>query len=197
MSLKSKCITFPEIKIVLFFPGAMIINTVGDDTHIQTSYGVDISWNNVYNVEIQVLGRYLDSMVGLCGTFNDDSSDDLLTSDNVTTTNVTAFGNSWKTDPACADAPTVENPCNADANRAAMAKNNCSALLQAPFWACNETVNATEEYFIADCEYDMCACNNPDACLCQMFDAYASACSAQNVNINNWIDDFPQCSMYK
>ena len=172
----------------------MLIRPVGVETHIETNYGVSIVWNNVYNVEIEVLGRYLNSVEGLCGTFNDDSSDDLLTSDNVTTTNVTAFGNSWKTDPTCGDAPTVENPCVTNSDRAAMARYNCSALLQAPFWVCNETVNATERYFIADCEYDMCACeNNPDACLCQIFDAYAAACSAENITIQ-WSDAFPQCS---
>jgi hypothetical protein len=180
--------------LLCFFQGSMLIRPVGGETHIETNYGVSIVWNNVYNVEIEVLGRYLNNVEGLCGTFNDDSADDLLTSDNVTTTNVTAFGNSWKTAPTCGDAPTVENPCDTNSDRAAMARDNCSALLQAPFWVCNETVNATERYFIADCEYDMCACeNNPDACLCQIFDAYAAACSAENITIQ-WIDAFPQCS---
>jgi hypothetical protein len=174
----------------------MHIHSVGRETRVDTSFGVYISWNNVYNVEIDVLGRYLDSISGLCGTFNEDSSDDFLTSGNVTTSNVTEFGNSWKTDPTCGDAPTFENPCDTDPARAAIAKSNCSALHQAPFWICNGTVNATEENFIADCEYDMCACDsNPVACLCQIFEAYASACFAENVNID-WIGDFPQCSEY-
>ena len=174
----------------------MYIHSVGQETRVDTNYGVYISWNNVYNVKIDILGRYLNSVSGLCGTFNDDKSDDLLTSGNMTTTNVTEFGNSWKTDPTCADAPTVESLCDANSARAAIARSNCSALLQAPFWTCNSTVNATEEYFIADCEYDMCACDsNPDACLCQIFDAYASACSAENVVID-WIGHFPQCSKY-
>lgn len=172
----------------------MFIDKVNGKTRVDTHHGVSVTWNNVFNVEVEIRGRYFDSVVGLCGTFNDDTSDDFLTFDNITTTNVTLFGNSWKTDPNCGDAPTVENPCDADPVRAANAKNNCSALLRAPFWACNETVNATEEFFIADCEYDMCACdNNPDACLCQIFDAYAEACFAENITID-WINDFPQCS---
>lgn len=174
----------------------MSIHRNGHEIVVETAYGVNIYWNNVFNVRIVVLGRHLNNLVGLCGTFNDNSSDDLLTANNVTTTNATAFGNSWKTDPACGDAPTVENPCLTNSDRAALAKNNCSTLLRDPFWACNATVNATEEYFIADCEYDMCACeNNPAACLCQVFDAYAAACSSRNITIN-WIDQFSDCSKY-
>lgn len=44
-----------------------------------------------------------------------------------------------------------------------MAKEKCTALLQAPFWACNQSVNPREEHFMSDCEYDACACDNPIA----------------------------------
>ena len=183
-----------RISCGFFYLGAMFIDKIDGKTRVNTHYGVHITWNNVFNVEVEIRGRYLDSVVGLCGTYNNDNSDDFLTFDNITTTNVTLFGNSWKTDPACGDALPVENPCDTDLVRAANARRNCSALLQAPFWACNQTVNATEGYFIADCEYDMCACDsNADACLCQIFHAYAEACSAESVVID-WIDEFPQCS---
>lgn len=173
----------------------MNIYKEGSATRVNATNGaLNIIWNNVFNVEILVYGRYRKKVVGLCGTYNDDRSDDFLTSSNMTAENPTAFGNSWKTDPACADAPTVEHPCVTNPNRTENARKDCSALLQAPFWACNKTVNATEQYYIADCEYDMCACeNNPAACLCQIFDSYASACSVDGVNIS-WIGDFPQCS---
>ena len=149
----------------------------------------------MYNVRVTVLGRYLNRTSGLCGTFNNMKSDDYLTSFNTTETNVTTFGNSWKTDPSCADAPEVEDPCVTNLDRKSASKINCSALLKYPFSACNETVNATEGY-IQDCEYDMCACViNPVACLCQSFDAYSSECKARGMPVN-WINEtgFEQCS---
>lgn len=169
----------------------MTITRVGWQTCVVTSYGVTIWWNNVYNVIVEVLGRHFNNVIGLCGTFNNDKSDDLLTSGDMTTTDVAVFGNSWKTDSNCDDVPL--HHCVANPDHAEIARQQCSALLRAPFWSCNQTVNATEEQFISDCEYDMCACENSITCLCQIFDAYSSACSAENININ-WLDDFPQCS---
>ena len=161
-------------------------------------YGVKVNWNNVYNVRITVLGRYLNRTSGLCGTYNGNRNDDFLTSFNTTETNVTTFGNSWKTDPSCENAIEVEHPCITNSDRAAIAKINCSALLRYPFWSCNETVNATEG-FVQDCEYDMCACeNNPTACLCESFQAYAAECTSRGVTIN-WKNEsgFEQCSKFQ
>ena len=173
------------------------ITKYGGTTLITSNYGVKVTWNNVYNVRVTVLGRYLNKTSGLCGTFNHDKSDDFLTSYNTTETkqNVVKFGNSWKTDPSCENATEVENPCITNRDRKEIAKMNCSALLKYPFWVCNGTVNATEEGYVQDCEYDMCACViNPVACLCQSFDAYAAECKGAGSTIN-WrnLTEFQQC----
>lgn len=174
----------------------MSIQRVGSGTHVTTNYGVSIWWSNSYNVRIEVLGRHFNNVVGLCGTFNNDRSDDLLTRENITTTDVNAFGDSWKTNTYCDDSSDVDNPCLKNPYRAAMARESCSALLRAPFWSCNRTVDATEEHFVSSCEYDMCACdNNPIACLCQVFEAYTTECFARGITVD-WMDDFPQCSKH-
>lgn len=176
-----------------FIEGSMSIRKVGGQTRVTTVYGVSISWNNVYNVEVKVLGRHLNNLVGLCGTFNNDRSDDLLTSGNITTTNVNVFGNSWKTHPSCEDEHDSPHPCVTNPDRAATVFQNCSALYHSPFSACTGTVDPAVEHYISDCEYDLCDCDsNPTTCLCQVFDAYASACSAKGIHID-WMDDFQQC----
>ena len=177
------------------YKGVNITEISGRRTLVTSNYGVTVVWNNVYNVRVKVLGRYLNKTSGLCGTFNRMAGDDFLTSTNTTETNVTTFGNSWKTEPSCDDATTVEHPCVTNAERKPIAENNCSALLRYPFWSCNETVNATDGY-VENCEYDVCACeNNPIACLCESFQAYAAECESRGVTIN-WRNEFEQCSKF-
>ena len=186
-------------KTSLFFSkGIAITKPSNSKTIVTSNYGVTVEWNNVYNVRVTVLGRYRNRTSGLCGTYNGIKNDDFLTSYNTTETkeNVVKFGNSWKTDPSCENATEVENPCITNRDRKEIAKMNCSALLKYPFSACNETVNATEEEYIQDCEYDMCACvRNPTACLCESFDAYAAECKSEGITIY-WrnLTEFQQCS---
>ena len=182
----------------LITTGINISEPSSGKTLVRSNYGVTVEWNNVYNAKVTLLGRYRNRTSGLCGTYNGMKNDDFLTSYNTTETkeNVVKFGNSWKTDPSCENATEVENPCITNRDRKEIAKMNCSALLKYPFLACNETVNATEEGYIQDCEYDMCACVvNPVACLCQSFDAYSSECKARGMPVN-WINEtgFEQCS---
>lgn len=164
---------------------------------MNSSYGLVISWNNVNNVRVTIRGRYLNKTSGLCGTYNGIKSDDFLMSNNTIHTDATAFGNSWKTDPSCEDAITVEHPCVTYPDRESTARHNCSALLGPPFWLCNETVDATDGY-VANCEYDMCACEiNPVKCLCESFQAYAAECNSRGVAIS-WKNEsgFEKCSKY-
>lgn len=78
---------------------------------IVTAHGVTVMWNNVYNLKIELnSGLYFNDVVGLCETLTDERSDDFLMSENTVTQNVTAVGNSWKTNQKCADAPPPQNP---------------------------------------------------------------------------------------
>ena len=152
---------------------------------MESDYGVTVSWDNVRNVRVTVSGRYINQTSGLCGTYNDNKDDDFLTPLNTITTSATLFGNSWKTDPMCDNATDPQHPCDAFPVRKEMAKKNCSSLLESPFLPCSNEVNATEESYIADCEYDVCACGtNPYVCLCEAIEAYASECRDHQVEIN-------------
>ena len=188
-------------KTSLFFSkGIAITKPSNSKTIVTSNYGVTVEWNNVYNVRVTVLGRYRNRTSGLCGTYNGIKNDDFLTSYNTTETkqNVVKFGNSWKTDPSCENATDVQDPCTTYPVRAEIAKMNCSALLKYPFSACSGTVNATEEGYVQDCEYDMCACvRNPTACLCESFESYATECKYNGVTIN-WrnMAQFAQCSKF-
>ena len=179
---------------------ALDVNVTKSDgnTFVRSNYGVMIQWNNVYNVRVTVRGRYLNRTAGLCGTYNGIRNDDLWTSYGTIVTDPVEFGNSWKVDPSCENATFVANPCDDDPVRKSIAQQNCSALLRPPFNECSSHINATDEGYIDDCEYDMCACeDDPVVCYCQALEAYADDC-ASNVDIQ-WEDmeKFSICRKYK
>ena len=151
----------------------------------------------MYNVRVTVGGRYLNRTVGLCGTYNNVRNNDFWTSYGTTVTDEVEFANSWKVDPSCENATVVENPCDVNSERRWIARANCSTLLRAPFNECASHINATEEGYIEDCEYDMCACeDDPVVCYCQALAAYADDC-ASNVHIE-WEEreEFVICSKW-
>ena len=180
----------------LFCLGVYISTPSSRVTLVESDYGVTVEWNNVHNVRVTVLGRYLNRTSGLCGTFNRNPNDDFLQANGTTTDNVLDFGNSWKTDPDCGNAPDEGHPCDMYSERNATAVANCSALSGSPFDACSTEINAVSEGYVEDCEYDVCACDDdPIVCLCQAIEAYVSDCNATGVNID-WLSDsrYQQCS---
>ena len=174
-----------------------IVNRPNSDTIVTSHYGVTVIWNNVYNVRVTVRGRYINRTVGLCGTYNGIKNDDFWTSYGTTVNDEVEFANSWKVDPNCENATEVDHPCDVNSDRRLIAQTNCSTLLRAPFNECASSINATEEGYIDDCEYDMCACeDDPVVCYCQALEAYAGDC-ASYVNIE-WEDrpEFAICGKW-
>ncbi len=186
-----------SVCFLYIFKGASITLSNGL-TLVESDYGVEVEWNNVRNVRVTVLGRYLNRTSGLCGTFNRNPGDDFLAMNGTTVNNAVDFGNSWKTDPDCEDAVDIPHPCGANDARNATAIANCSALLSAPFVDCASKIDPESEGYIDDCEYDVCACDDySTVCLCQAIEAYVTDCAAEGVSIS-WLSDprYQQCSKY-
>ena len=162
---------------------------------VESAYGVKVEWNNVHNVRVTVHGRYINKTSGLCGTFNQNAADDFLTANGETVGDAVNFGNSWKTEPDCANATYVPHPCVTYPGKNATATANCSALLTPPFNVCASHVDPASGGYIEDCEYDVCGCgDDPTVCLCQAIEAYVADCASYGVNID-WLSDnrYQQC----
>ena len=124
--------------------------------------------------------------------------DDFGTADGTIVTDPVEFGNSWKVVSTCENATKVPHPCDVKPGRRPIVQYNCSKLLRPPFSDCSGYINATEEGYIADCEYDMCACeDDPVVCYCQALEAYADDC-VSNVAIQ-WkgLHEFSVCRKFR
>lgn len=163
---------------------------------IITNIGLIVQYDGVYNVFVKVTQSYRGKLSGLCGNFNGKRNDDFKTPKNKLVKKAVAFGNSWKLDYSCPNATADENPCKTAGDRAQKAKEKCSALKKEPFAMCNSALNPDED--IQDCEYDVCSCENPEACLCESFAAYEEACDELGIEIK-WqhLKKFAKCGTLK
>ncbi len=133
-------------------------------------------------------GRYKGKTLGLCGTFNEDVTDDFTKPDTLVTTNTQDFATSWKIDKQCHESLSPQTLFRY--------WDECSKLKKYPFKKCHDRVKVDD--FIKDCQYDahVCACN-VNECFCEAFDVYVTECSAKDVFIK-WknLREFSKCSKF-
>jgi len=114
--------------------------------------GLSIIWDNEQLVQVIAPSSLKDSLCGLCGTFNDKSSDDFVPKDSIVyEDDLHTFALSWQTDPeSCDDSNNMikvnEVPCDYSSIQV-LAEENCNVIKTSPsFQSCHETVDVTEYY---------------------------------------------------
>ncbi|XP_061525695.1 zonadhesin, like [Phycodurus eques] len=171
--------------ISLSAAGAKVISS-GAYNLLDTDFGLQVKFDGVHRLEITVPGQYFDKLCGMCGNYNNNTSDDNLKPDGEPAEDVMELGNSWKAqgdgDPGCQpdNRPDVHPNCTAEEE--ARYESRCAgALLSDSFGACRATVNP--EAFSGNCVYDMCAYDGMRATLCDNVEAYAQACRSAGVAV--------------
>lgn len=127
--------------------------------------GLIIKWNPVSFVDNRLIitapYTYMHKIGGMCGTYDGDKSNDLLTAEGVTVKNTTAFGNSWRVKETCDESTNIgdiPHPCDLFPDRLDRAKQSCSYLINGPFDGCKVSPANTH----SDCLYDACASDTED-----------------------------------
>ncbi|XP_031570800.1 mucin-2-like [Actinia tenebrosa] len=163
-------------------------------TMLEAAIGLTVERRGTSRVYITVQPSYRTKTCGLCGTFNSNQNDDLLTNENVLESDVVSFGNSWKVDDLCNDTRAVQHACDVQVQRKAYADKMCNKLLQFPFTNCHHVIDPSDGY-IDRCRFDVCGCQAGTDCLCQAVAHYVHDCASKGVVIN-WINSkvLPECS---
>ena len=168
---------------------------------LETWQGFDLLWDGLSRVQLKLSKSYRNKVSGLCGNFNDNAADDLMSPQAEKVRNVIAFANSWKTNANC-KARTREvyrGACAQSSQFERMATKMCQALSNDPaFNRCQNRVSATS--YIEQCMHDMCSCgarrnSNMKHCECTAFASYARACALEG-KILNW-RTASRCREYK
>ena len=164
----------------------VLLTWTGVYVFLNISYPMAIFWNGYNVAEITLSSRWQGLLCGLCGNYNNDTTDDLMLPDGSLTSSVNEFGSSWmytSTTSTCGVPGPTEN-CSGDIRIAA--ESRCSELTRGVFRACNSIVDPTR--FIDGCKLDYCSCTDEERerCYCDSLATYVADCATAGVNIPNW-----------
>jgi len=177
-----------DVGVVLSTTAIQVLR-VGGNTHvILTAQNLEIFWDGLNRVEVTVNTAWQNRLCGLCGNYNDDDSDDFITSNSEQVDSVVEFVTSWVTGNAsnCGllhSAPYCLGTTRDDS------KNTCSLLKRSIFTDCNALIDPSP--FLTNCKFDYCNCHtNRRDCFCESLAAYASACSRVGIVLSTWREHF-------
>ncbi|XP_051916485.1 von Willebrand factor [Hippocampus zosterae] len=145
---------------------------------------ISLSWDKGTHLLVHISAEYRSRVCGLCGNFDGNVNNDLVSSNNQLEVDSLHFGNSWKVAPSCADVTQVPAPCADDIVKLVKVEQSCRVLTGPLFKECNTQVNA--EPYVEMCVGAACTCPSVGdcACFCDVIAAYAQACSQKGVSVN-------------
>uniref|UniRef100_H3DPH5 von Willebrand factor n=1 Tax=Tetraodon nigroviridis TaxID=99883 RepID=H3DPH5_TETNG len=151
---------------------------------------ISISWDKGTRLLVHISSTYRGRVCGLCGNFDGNVNNDLMSSNNQLEVDSLHFGNSWKVVPSCADVTQVssglkvQEPCSQNIAKLVTVEQSCRVILSSLFKECNSEVDA--EPYMDMCVEAACSCSSVDdcACFCDVIAAYAQVCSEKGVTIS-------------
>ncbi|XP_033026094.1 zonadhesin [Lacerta agilis] len=168
-------------------PGVSI-TTSGIYVVLETDFGLVVKFDGNHHLEIQLPGTYFDKVCGMCGSFNNQSGDDLLMPNGHLAANASQFGNSWKApgdaDPGCQpdNREDLEPPCSAQEME--RLRGQCREILGPKYQPCHATIDP--QPFFQNCLFDMCEYQGMASVLCDNIQSYVEACKSQGVDSISW-----------
>ncbi|KAM8927861.1 IgGFc-binding protein-like [Pelodytes ibericus] len=168
--------------------GKIQISQEGSNIILQTDFGLVVLYDLMNSVQVTVPGAYQGATCGLCGDFNGQTYDDFRLPSGQLSADVEEFGAAWNASSDECVHGCQEYCDGCDSLRATIFGRDeaCGLLLleDGPFAECNELVNAT--HYFNYCLFDMCACDGQKETLCDVLQAYSTACQAAGAAIKPW-----------
>ncbi|XP_027128551.1 von Willebrand factor [Larimichthys crocea] len=145
---------------------------------------ISLSWDKGTRLLVHISATYRGKVCGLCGNFDGNVNNDLMSSNNQLEVDSSHFGNSWKVHPSCADVEQITAPCSDNIIKLVTVEQSCHVITGPLFRECNSQVDA--EPYVEMCVEAACSCPSVGdcACFCDVIAAYAQACSERGVSIS-------------
>ncbi|XP_022362268.1 mucin-2 [Enhydra lutris kenyoni] len=152
---------------------------VGQYLVVEASIGVIVVWDKKTTIFIKLAPSYKGRVCGLCGNFDQRSSNDFTTRDHMVVDSEMDFGNSWKEAPTCPDVSVTPDPCTQNPRRLSWAKKQCSIIKSPVFSVCHSKVDFKP--FYEACVHDSCSCDmgGDCECFCSAVASYAQECTKE------------------
>uniref|UniRef100_UPI00398E4BCD alpha-tectorin-like n=1 Tax=Pristiophorus japonicus TaxID=55135 RepID=UPI00398E4BCD len=175
--------------------GTLRVYLSGAHTRLVMDFGLAVQYDGSYHVSVTVPRSLAGQTCGLCGDFNGDAADDLVTRDGRSTPDAFEFASSWRagTDDGCDDGCRGSCPVCADAAPYRRA-DSCGIIADGdgPLGACHSQLSP--DPYMSNCLYDVCLAAGSNDILCQSIQTYVSACQSLNVTLGDWRNQ-SSCSM--
>ncbi|KAK2919592.1 hypothetical protein Q8A73_001796 [Channa argus] len=158
-------------------------------TSISTKVGIQlmVQLNPMMQVFITADASLKGTTAGLCGNFNNMTSDDFKTMSGLVEATPAAFVNTLKTTASCDDVATqFGHPCSQGISKESYAQYWCSKLTDPSgvFAPCHSVICPTS--YKDNCMYDTCGCDKSEDCMCAAVSTYVYACAALGIQISGW-----------
>ncbi|XP_031418356.2 mucin-2-like [Clupea harengus] len=159
------------------------IHTIGIYLVIETRRFI-LMWDKKTTLMIRLSPELQGKVRGLCGNYDGNGNNELITRAGADVLDVLSFGNSWTFSASCPQAVEVKNPCVTKPHREAWAHKQCSIIKSKVFGDCHLRVDSSQYY--AACVRDTCACDSGGDCdcFCTAVAAYAAACRAKGACVS-------------
>ncbi|XP_039218871.1 otogelin-like protein [Crotalus tigris] len=176
--------------------GNIFIEKLANYILVKTTFGFSLAWDGNSGIYIKLTEEHKGKTCGLCGNYNNNTSDDLVLLSSDYTEDIAKFANSWAIqipdDATCeAIASSFPSPCNIDTESYESIYFKCQILLQFPFLSCHQSIDPYP--YISSCMNDLCR-KDDDETYCRAVTEYARSCSHVGYPIRDWRDDFPACT---
>ncbi|XP_014408997.2 IgGFc-binding protein [Camelus ferus] len=158
---------------------------------LTTSFGLRVSYDWDWRVEVTLPSSYYSAVCGLCGNMDGNFSNDQAFPNGTLAPSIPIWGGSWRApgwDPLCWDECQGSCPtCTEDQMEEYGGSGFCGPLApgtSGPFATCHDHV--APDSFFKGCVLDVCLGGGAHDILCQALAAYAAACQAAGVVIEDW-----------
>ncbi|GCC19011.1 hypothetical protein chiPu_0020949 [Chiloscyllium punctatum] len=140
----------------------------------------------VMQLYISLSEHLKNSTKGLCGTFNDDATDDFLSQKGIVESTPITFADSWTVEDNCQVAE--QPPSCLSSETDIYIKDYCDSIKdpKGSFSVCHSSVSY--ESYYAMCVAARCACENTNDCRCAGLGAYVHECAVHGVIVRNWME---------
>ncbi|KAJ6663498.1 hypothetical protein lerEdw1_009577 [Lerista edwardsae] len=158
---------------------------------LETDFQLVVSFDWTWLVEITLPSSYYGATCGLCGNFNQNPDDDMVTPRGNKASSVVEWAGSWRVkdrDPFCWDFCQGNCPTCEESQRQLFESEEFCGLLTkldgGPFHKCHHKISPDD--FFDSCIYDVCLNGGAKNILCQALGAYASSCHKEGVVVGDW-----------
>ncbi|XP_075139481.1 uncharacterized protein LOC142214433 [Leptodactylus fuscus] len=144
---------------------------------VEAQNGLAMIWDKKTSLFVKLDPKYEGKVSGLCGNFDGNAANDLVTRSRSMVGDIVEFGNSWKVFSRCPNAVEIKDTCASNPYRKAWSQKQCSIITSGVFVSCHGVVDPVK--FYEACVNDACACDTGGDCdcFCTAVAAYAQACS--------------------